>query len=111
MSVRLVLLLLAGAATAQQPAEPSPTFAISGHVIDSHGRPSTDLTVWIAYSDEDGERAEGSPVNPDGTFLISNVKPRRYLLVAAPPVDPNGVPPVGEGGTLEVTVTNADLHD
>jgi hypothetical protein len=105
-----LLVLPAALSYGQPPATSAPgTFTISGRVIDSHGKAPTNLDLWIAQGDGEQGTTSSTPLQADGTFTSSGLKPGRYLVGAGPRAEPSGIPPGFEGGVAGVTLTDRDV--
>jgi len=86
------------------------TFAISGVVLDSQGRPAPGAQVMLAHQAAGNSSSVGHQAAPDGTFSFSRLAPGEYAL-AAYPSSGNGWDPPEEGVMdARVTVTAADVE-
>jgi hypothetical protein len=106
----LLVLPAALSYASQPPATGAPRmFTISGRVIDSHGKPPTDLDLWIAQGDGEQGMTSSTPLEADGTFTSSALTPGRYVVATGPRAEPGGIPPGFEGGVTGVTLNDRDV--
>jgi hypothetical protein len=83
---------------------PITTAKISGTAVDSGGQPMSGM-LMVMQSSDGFNTASGSPLRPDGSFVVAGLTPGQYILRAQP--RPGG----DETATMKVTVAGVDITD
>jgi len=84
---------------------PIATVRVEGTVVDVSGKPAAPANVLVMKSGSTDGPSFGSPVRPDGTFIISSMTAGEYTLRA------QMFPPRKETATAKITVGTEDLKD
>jgi len=84
---------------------PIATVRVEGTVVDSNGKPAGPANLMVMKSGSTDGPSFGSPVRPDGTFIISSMTAGEYTLRA------QSFPPRKETATLKITVGTEDIKD
>ena len=84
---------------------PIATVRVDGSVVDGGGKPAGPANLMVMKSGSNDGPMFGSPVRPDGTFIISKMTAGEYTLRAVM------FPPRKETATVNITVGTEDLKD